>query len=327
MKEFLGKKSGTKLLWGGQMSKEFYQKMWQTIKIDKKTFVSEMVNRKKDGTLYNVLVSISPCLDNRGKVIYFVGIERDITKEKEVDKLKTEFVSVASHQLRTPLTAIRWYIEEVYNEELGRINKDQKDYLKQVLESNKRMIRLVNDLLNVSRLESGRITVEPVLTDLSQLIEGAITESDIMAKARNCRLIFIKPKERLPAIKIDPALIGQVINNLISNAIKYSKTGGIKCQVRVELAPKGKNVMISVKDNGIGIPKNLQPRVFEKFFRADNAVKLETQGTGLGLYIAKTIIEVSGGQIWFKSGSGGSTFVFTLPLVGSQPRKGERGLA
>ena len=309
------------------MSQEFYQKMWQTIKIDKKPFVSEMVNRKKDGTLYNVLVSISPVLDNRGKIIYFVGIERDITKEKEVDKMKTEFVSVASHQLRTPLTAIRWYVEEIYNEEIGQINKDQKDYLKQVLDSNERMIRLVNDLLNVSRLESGRITIEPIPTDLAKLIEGVVTESDIMAKARNCKLIFIKPKEKLPLIKIDPSLIRQVINNLVSNAVKYSKTGGTKCQVRVELAKKGKNAMISVEDNGIGIPKNLQHRVFEKFFRADNAIKLETQGTGLGLYISKTIIEASGGQIKFKSSQEGTTLTFTLPLAGSQPHLGEKGLA
>jgi len=327
VKEVLGKKVGTKELWGGKTNSEFYQKMWKTIKINKKTFSGELINHRKDGTNYNVLASISPVLDKKNKVIYFVGIERDITREKEIDKMKTEFVSVASHQLRTPLTAIKWYVEEIYNGELGKLNKDQKDYLKQILESNERMIRLVNDLLNVSRLESGRVTIEPTPTDLIGLINSIISECVVLAKARNCELKFIKPKTKLPEINIDPSLIRQVVNNLMSNAIKYSKVGGGKSLVIVELSKKPPNVIISVKDEGIGIAKEHQHRVFDKFFRADNAIKSETEGTGLGLYIAKMIVEDSGGKIWFKSNDQGTTFTFSLPLAGSKERKGEKSLA
>ncbi|MDO8668752.1 MAG: ATP-binding protein [Candidatus Buchananbacteria bacterium] len=327
LKEVLGRKVGSRELWGGQMGPDFYKKLWKTIKIDKKTFSGELINHRKNGDNYNVLVRISPVLDDKNRVVYFVGIERDITKEKEVDKMKTEFVSVASHQLRTPLTAIRWYVEEVYNGELGKLNKNQKDYLKQILESNERMIRLVNDLLNVSRLESGRVTVEPVLTDLVELIGTVVNECGILAKAKNCQLNFIKPKSKISKIKIDPVLIAQVINNLVSNSLKYSKSSGEKCSVVIDLSKKDPNVIISVKDNGIGIPSGLQNRVFDKFFRADNAIKSETEGTGLGLYISKMVVEASGGKIWFESSEDGTTFTFTLPLSGSPARKGEKGLS
>lgn len=326
VKDSLGQKAGSKKTWGGRMSEEFYKQLWKTIKIDKKTFSGEVLNHRKNGIEYTALANITPVLDKNGEVVYFVAIERDITREKEVDKMKTEFVSVASHQLRTPLTAIRWYVEEIYNGEFGKLNKEQKDYLKQVLESNDRMIKLVNDLLNVSRLETGRVTIEPVPTNIMELINEVVAESNVLAQARNCKLIFIKPKTKLPDINIDPALIRQVVNNLVSNAVKYSKFGD-KSLVTIKLSKKVPNVIISVKDNGIGIPKENQYRIFDKFFRAENAVKTETEGTGLGLYIAKTVVESSGGKIWFSSDKKGTEFAFSLPLAGSKAYKGEKGLS
>ena len=327
LNEVIGKKAGDKNLWGGEMDLKFYKELWKTIKTDKKTFSGEIENKKKDGKKYTAFASITPVLDKNDKVLYFVGIERDITKEKEIDRMKTEFVSVASHQLRTPLTAIRWFIEELHSGELGKVNKEQKDYLKQAMESNERMIGLVNDLLNVSRLEMGRLSIDPEPTDMVKLVEGVVGENRIIAQARNCEILFTGSKTKLNKINIDQSVIGEVVNNLISNAIKYSKPVSSGCSISVRLEQKKPNIGFSVKDSGVGIPSENQHRIFEKFFRADNVVRMETEGTGLGLYISRMVIEASGGKIWFESSDKGTTFSFSLPLAGSKAQKGERKLA
>jgi PAS domain S-box-containing protein len=156
-KEVVGKKAGSKELWGGAMSPDFYKQMWQTIKIDKKTFVGEINNRRKNGQKYIAMSSISPVLNNQGEVIFFVGIERDATVEREVDRMKTEFVSFASHQLRTPLSAMKWFSEMLLTGDAGKLNQEQSEFVKNIYDSNERMIQLVKDLLDISRIESGRV--------------------------------------------------------------------------------------------------------------------------------------------------------------------------
>ncbi|MCX6796033.1 MAG: PAS domain-containing sensor histidine kinase [Candidatus Falkowbacteria bacterium] len=287
--------------------------------------VSILVNR--DQVKLMVSGKVTPYYNENGKVVGCIIIFRDITKESEVDVMKTEFVSLASHQLRTPLTAIRWFIEELYNEEIGKVNKEQKDYLLQVIESNIRMIKLVNDLLDVSRLEAARIRIEPVPTDLEQLIRKVISDYLRLARANNCQVILKEPDVALPKINIDPSLIREVLSNLISNSIKYSDNKKGESKVFIFLILQEEEVIISVQDFGIGIPKKFQRRVFQKFFRADNVVKIDTTGTGFGLYISKLLVEASGGRIWFVSEEGkGTTFFFTLPLAGSEARSGDKGL-
>jgi PAS domain S-box-containing protein len=288
-----------------------------------KTTFYYLVSKKQ--IKFPVAITVSPViLDN--KIIGAVEVFRDITKENEIDKAKTEFISLASHQLRTPLTAIGWYIEEILSEELGGLNTEQKDYVTQVKESTQRMIRLVNDLLNVSQLETGYLSLAPEPTDLVKLIQNVIDEETVIAKASNCQLNFVKQK--VPQINTDPALIRQVLTNLLSNAVKYSavkcssENGGAYCTVEIKITMQEPDIVISVADSGLGIPAGVQSRIFEKFFRADNVSKLTTEGTGLGLYISKLIVETLGGKIWFESKvNKGTIFTFTLPLSGSKERK------
>lgn len=293
----------------------------------KKSLCSILTLETKQKTSIITSGCVSPYMDGNKNISGCVIIFRDLTKEKEIDFLKTEFVSLASHQLRTPLTAIRWFIEELYNEELGKLNPQQKDYVKQVMDSNARMIKLVNDLLDVSRLEAARIKIEPVKTDLIKLANDVISEYLPVARANNCLVIAKTPSENIPKIKIDPSLIREVLGNLISNSIKYSYNKIGENKVFIFFAQRKSDIVISVHDSGIGIPKNVQKRVFQKFFRADNVAKFDTGGTGFGLYISRLLVEASGGRIWFNSEEGkGATFYFTLPLSGSQPRKGDKGL-
>ncbi len=273
-------------------------------------------------------IFVTPVRDYRQQIFGGTIILHDITHRKKVEMRMTEFVSIASHQLRTPLTAIKLFVEMLANEEVGKLGEKQKDYMDNVQQSTERMIKLVNELLNVSRLEAGRLRIEPRLIQLEKFIREIINALKPEAATRKCEVIFRKPRKKLAKIPIDPSLIRQVIRNLVSNAIHYSPEK--KCKVFVTLKKRNKEeYLIGVRDNGIGIPKAAQERIFEKFFRADNAMKAIAEGSGLGLYVCKMIIEASGGKIWFEfPGKGkGTTFYITIPIKGMPKKKGEKGLA
>lgn len=321
--EMIGQKVGTAKLWGGQMSKAFYEKLWQTVKVKKQTFAGEINNHRKNGEKYIAEASISPILDAKGKVTYFVAIERDVTHAKEVDRMKTEFISLASHQLRTPLSAMKWFLEMLLNNDAGKLNKQQHEFVQNIDTSNERMIALVNSLLNISRIESGRIIIDPHPTDLCKLIQEVAAELKQKMVEKKTKFV-LSCNNRLPLIKLDQKLIREVFKNLLTNAIKYSPPGS---EVIVLVSSKGQEVIAQVSDTGYGIPEAEQGKVFERFFRATNVVKFETDGTGLGLYLAKAIVESSKGKIWFKSQVGkGTTFWVSLPLSGSPGKKGEVSL-
>lgn len=284
---------------------------------------------RRDGSRVPVADSSGPVVNAADEVIGAVVVFRDVTHEREVDRLKTEFVSVASHQLRTPLTAIRWNLEDVQSQELGPLLPAQQDSIHQATESATRMIGLVNELLDVSRLESGRLSVHPKPTDIHQLVKDVIQEQCATAAANDCVIAYHEPKIQLEPINVDPVLIRQVAMNLVSNAVKYSLGVGKPAKVEVKLSRDGEHYYrVEVKDNGMGIGEKEQERIFQRFFRADAAVKKQTEGSGLGLYIAKLIMEASGGMISFSSKEGqGSTFWFLLPIAGSQERVGGKSLA
>lgn len=276
--------------------------------------------KNKEGTAFPVSVTATPLLV-AGEIVGAVLLFRDISREKAIEKARVEFVSLASHQLRTPLTAINWYIELLLRG--GRFGEGERQDLEKMRVRGRRMVQLVNDLLNVSRLDTGRLNVNPTPTDLVDLISGVVDELMPFALQRQCQIIFHKADEQFEKVRIDRSLLRQVLHNLVVNAIKYSRTGQ-ECRVWVQLERSVTGgYLISVQDNGLGIPYAERARVFDKFFRADNAIRQETEGTGLGLYIAKKIVAASGGKIWFESIEGrGTTFFLEIAAEGMQERVG-----
>jgi len=229
----------------------------------------------------------------------------------EANRMKSEFVSIVSHQLRTPLSALKWSLDLLRSERLGKVSVKQKEYLDIINDSGVKMIRLVNDLLNVNRIEEGRFAMQPKLFSLTEAIQSTIDELKVMAKAQNVNLFFENSNHY--EVYADPDKIKMVIQNLIDNAIKYSKKEG--GDVRISVEKQKEMIRVSVKDNGIGIPDLVKKQVFGKFFRGDNLIKQKVEGTGLGLFIAKGIIKLSGGDMGFESVEGlGSNFWFTLPV-------------
>jgi len=279
--------------------------------------VQEMSNHtmivKKDGTEIPVADSAAPLKDKDGKIIGCVVVFRDVTKEREVDKMKTEFVSLASHQLRTPLTSIKWYAELLLEENDGKkLGAEERDFVKEIHEGNERMVNLVNDLLNVSKIETGKkFVIEKKKEDLTSIIAKSIKEQKIIAAQKEIEIAFSGKPENGLEILIDGEKIKQVIQNFISNAIKYSPKGST---ITVNQQNNDDEIIVSVQDRGAGIPKNQQNKIFQKFFRASNVILTGAEGTGLGLYIAKSIVEGHGGKIWFDSVENkGTTFFISIP--------------
>lgn len=263
----------------------------------------------------------------KGKPILggFLLMLEDITKEKEIDKAKTEFVSLASHQLRTPLSTVNWYVEMLLAGDAGKLNEEQKKYLDEVYRSNQRMVGLVGALLNVSRLELGTFVVEPEPTDVLALARSVIDEQKPHIEEKKLKLTE-KHADNLPLLNADPKLLSIVFQNILSNAVQYTPKGG-KIEISLSLDDK-KNILLKVSDTGYGIPKKQQDKIFTKLFRADNVQEKDTEGTGLGLYIVKLIIDHSGGKIWFESEENrGTTFYVTLPLGGMKKKEGTKGLS
>lgn len=231
-------------------------------------------------------------------------------KLKALDEAKDEFVSMASHQLRTPLTSIKGYISMVLEGDAGEINDTQKKMLGQAFFSSQRMVYLISDLLNVSRLKTGKFIIEPKPVNLANIVDSELEQLQEGAGAKNQTLSFTKPKD-FPIMSLDDMKIRQVIMNFTDNAIYYTPPGG---KITVELKDTGKSVEFIVKDSGIGVPKKEQHKLFAKFYRAENARKARPDGTGLGLFMAKKVIIAQGGAIIFSSKEGkGSTFGFSFP--------------
>ena len=261
-----------------------------------------------------ISVTATPILLN-GKSVGGVAILRDMTKEKEIDKVKTEFVSLASHQLRTPLSTVNWYAEMLLAGDVGTLNKKQKKYLEEVYSSNQRMVELVNALLNVSSLELGTFVIDPEPMDICRLAKDVIKEQKPQIDSKKIKFTFYcgKGASRICA---DPKLNRMIIQNLLSNSIKYTPEGG---NIRlVILRTDNKNIQIKISDTGYGIPKKQHDKIFTKLFRADNVINKDTDGTGLGLYIVKSIVEKTGGKIWFESPeeNRGTIFYVALPIKG-----------
>ncbi|MBI2798568.1 hypothetical protein HYX70_04775 [Candidatus Saccharibacteria bacterium] len=236
---------------------------------------------------------------------------------KELDQAKDEFISMASHQLRTPLTTVKGYASMLAEGDFGKLNSQQKEPVQEALDGASRMARLIDDLLNVSRMEAGRFFIDAVSTDVVKMTQQEVDQLQSLAQAKKVELVYEPPKTPLKPILLDENKTRQVIMNLVDNAIHYSQPPAGGGHVHVKLTAEGSNLVFTVQDDGIGVPKEQQGRLFHKMFRAGNAKNVRPDGTGLGLYLVKRVVEDQGGQIIFQSEEGkGSLFGFRLPLSG-----------
>ncbi|HSH18005.1 MAG TPA: HAMP domain-containing sensor histidine kinase [Candidatus Saccharimonadales bacterium] len=245
-------------------------------------------------------------------------LRRTNAKLQALDETKDDFISMASHQLRTPLTTIKGYISMVLDGDAGPLTPTQQKMLDQAFVSSQRMVFLIADLLNISRLKTGKFVIEPSKVDLAKVVDDEIRQLKETAAGRNLELVYDKPAD-FPDLMLDETKIRQVIMNFIDNAIYYTPSGG---KITVKLIDSPGTVEFRVIDSGIGVPKSEQPHLFTKFYRAGNARRARPDGTGLGLFMAKKVIVAQGGLTIFESKEGkGSTFgfIFSKAKVGVQP--------
>ncbi len=264
-----------------------------------------------DDPFISLRTSTMPLRDETGGVVGFMKIVKDRTREISLIKSKNEFIAVASHQLRTPVTNIKWSLEALSGE--TGLSDAAKGFLGSAMEGAKLLSAVVEDLLSTSKIEDGRFGYEIKETDLIEFVSQILPLALSEAEQVGVKLYFDRPTEVLPKVFIDPAKITMVFENLLDNALRYNVKEG---QVTVKLAkdPAKPFIEVQIKDTGVGIPPSAAEKLFTKFFRAENVVKSQTTGTGLGLYIVKNIIQAHGGKIWVESEENrGTTMHFTLP--------------
>lgn len=287
----------------------------------------------KDGNIIPVLISAQ--VFSFGDKDLIMGFYTDINPRKEqkerikrfnhhLDKSQTEFISLVSHQMRAPILIINWYSETLLSGEMGKLKDEQKKYFKVIYENSQKMINLINSLLNVSRIELGTLAITLVPTDIAKSADIVLTQ--FKSQIDEKKIKFSKTYESdLPLVPIDPDVIKIIFKSLISNAVKYTPEDGA---VDLDISKKDQSMIIKVTDTGYGIPKNQQSKIFTKLFRADNITDKDAVGTGLGLYIIKSILDQSGGKIEFESTENkGSSFWVTIPLTGIKKKIGTKGLS
>lgn len=298
---------------------------------NKKTKRLIVIARKKENVRRKLAVTAKKKEDVRKKLVITAKKLAVTAKEAELinkelrtlDTAKDEFVSIASHQLRTPLTALKGYTGMLLDGDAGPINAKQHEYLMEIKNANDRMIKLITALLNVSRVDLDVFAVEPEQLSLKRTAESVLNELGKRVEEKKLR-VETNFENDVPLINADLNIVRMIFQNLFSNAIKYTSAEG---KININIKKDGPNIIISVADTGCGIPSNAQSKIFTKMFRADNARVKDPDGTGLGLYIIKSTLEKTGGKIWFESQENkGSTFYVTIPLIGMNKKEGTKRL-
>ncbi len=274
--------------------------------------VQEMANHTeivtKSGTRISVADSAAPIKDEHGIVVGCVVVFRDVTKERDLERSKDEFLSIASHQLKTPLGGMRWNLEMIADE-AKKLPENIASTIELVYKSDLRLIALVNDLLNVSRINQGKIKDSPQILDCIPLVQSVIT--DLVSETDHKKITIRMHSEGAVMAKVDSKNFYQVMQNLLTNAVKYSHEHS---SVEVFCSTKEQKTLIRIVDTGVGIPSADQQKLFEKFYRASNAIQMNTEGSGLGLFVVKFFVELWGGKIWLETVENkGTTFFVELP--------------
>lgn len=273
-------------------------------------------NRRQREFQYLVYIIYGLLLCSLGAI--WVGIIRPTMKRAtEIDSAKTEFVSLASHQLRTPTTSIQWYAQLLQEHSLP---PESQELVNQIDASTKRMDRLIDSLLNVSNMELGSFQVKPIPANWGPVIAGAMDQLNTQIETKK-HSVNISIDDTLPDAAVDKEMLEIIVVNLLQNAIRFTPEGG---EIDVTFRSTGRNRELIISDNGVGIPKLQQERIFEKFFRADNAKSVDHDGMGIGLYLVHTLVHAAGGHVRFTSSSDGTTFYVTFPLYGMQPYAGKK---
>jgi PAS domain S-box-containing protein len=303
-----------RLIRSGNHSEDFYAEMWETI-TNGRTWRGEVVNARKDKTQYDAALTITPVLDESGRVINFVGVQHDISALKELDRIKSQFVSDVSHELRTPLTNIRLYLDL-----LGRSTEDPARvtrYLMTLSRESERLANLIDDLLSLSRLDAEAIPFKPTSVDINELLAGLVEDRHTLASNRGLTL-SLESDPSIPAIRGDERLITQVFTNLLTNAMNYTQDGGqIILRTGKKSKVEGEWIVAEVVDTGLGIPPEEITMIFRRFFRGHASQVTAAAGTGLGLAICKEIIDRHNGRITVESNGvpgHGSRFTVWLPF-------------
>jgi len=258
-----------------------------------------------------LLISLIVLLSSWILFILSYFITHSIEKLAEASRMKMEFLTIMTHQIRTPFTNLRWVVDLLVTNKVGSLSKKQNEYLEILKENSERLEELINKIVTVSKIEQGEFHTEKGEFSLEELVARVVKESRVYATASNIEVKTDISKD-IPKLFADKGQITEVIENLLNNAIKYSKKKG---KVKISATMKEKKVYVEVKDSGLGIPEEDQKYIFRKFFRSQNAIKHKTQGSGLGLFIIKSIIKAHKGKVGFSSKKGkGTIFWFTLPI-------------
>jgi len=265
----------------------------------------------RSGNMVPVSITVSPIILD-GRPVGALQVFRDITVENEVDRMKSEFISLASHQLRTPLSTIQTYAHMMDEAYMGDMNPDQRRALRTIITATNTMNELIGMLLNIARIESGSIAVNSKRLNAATVVQDIVRQLSVTAHSKNITLDFHTPKQAV-WLKVDSLILKEILLNLVSNAIKYTPADGT---VTIKIHTHLHDVLFTIHDTGIGIPKLAQEKIFSKFFRAQNVIRQETTGTGLGLYVVKGLVHTLNGKVWFKSEENkGTTFYVSLPKV------------
>jgi len=280
---------------------------------DLETISSERIQIKKkrqNDPLMHLEITASP-MKLKNQVLGTIILFRDVTEEHKIDQMKDDFISLASHQLRTPISAISTYSHMLVDGYMGELTEEQKNFIKTIIKSSNRMNGVISSLTSISKLDSGAVKFSPRKTNINQILDGVFHENRIEIEERQISYKNISDKDSPCIIVNDSILITEVINNIASNAIKYNQRGGT---VTAKATKTVMGVTVEIVDSGIGISEKDQEKIFEKFFRAPGITKYETFGSGLGLYIVKGFLDIIGGSVRFRSIKGqGTTFEITIP--------------